>query len=62
MKALLRRLSRYAAVSVISTTVTLSLLGLSRLYQDLVPGLGQRRGHGGWYGAVVRAEPALGLG
>jgi putative flippase GtrA len=38
MKALLRRLSRYAAVSVISTTVTLSLLGLFVYTKTLSPG------------------------
>jgi putative flippase GtrA len=38
MKALLRRLSRYAAVSVISTTVTLSLLGLCVYTKTLSPG------------------------
>ncbi len=38
MKALLRRLSRYAAVSVISTTVTLSLLGLFVYTKTLPPG------------------------
>jgi putative flippase GtrA len=38
MKALLRKLSRYAAVSLISTTVTLSLLGLLVYTKALSPG------------------------
>ncbi|HTT88727.1 MAG TPA: GtrA family protein [Acidimicrobiales bacterium] len=38
MKALLRKLSRYAAVSLISTTVTLSLLGLLVYTKTLSPG------------------------
>jgi putative flippase GtrA len=38
MKALLRRLSRYAAVSAISTSVTLSLLGLLVYTSALSPG------------------------
>ena len=38
MKALLRRLSRYAAVSAISTSVTLSLLGLLVYTKALSPG------------------------
>jgi putative flippase GtrA len=38
MKALLRRLSRYAAVSAISTSVTLSLLGVLVYTKALSPG------------------------
>ena len=62
MKALLRRLSRYAAVSAISTTVTLSLLGLFVYTKTLSPGWANVVATAAGHGAVVRAEPALGLG
>ena len=54
--------SRYAAVSVISTSVTLSLLGLLVYTKTLSPGWANVVAHGVGYGPFFRAEPALGLG